>query len=62
MSLPDMRNWSEEARQKALTALEERDRLYGWDKENNDLAYVGKVMPDGHVYDDEDWSRDSQGL
>lgn len=62
MSLPDMRNWSEEAKQKALNALEERDRLYGWDKENNDLAYIGKVMPDGRVYDEEDWSRDSQGL
>lgn len=62
MSLPDMTNWSEEAKQKAFNALEERDKLYGWDKENNDLAYVGKVDSYGHVYDEEDLSRDSQGL
>lgn len=62
MSLPDMRNWSEEAKQKAFDALEERDKLYGWDKENNNLAYVGKVDSYGHVYDEEDLSRDSQEL
>ena len=28
MSLPDMRNWSEEAKQNALDALKERDCNY----------------------------------
>ena len=62
MGMPDMSSWEREDIDKALRALEERDKLYGWDIEDNDLAYVGKVMPDGHVYDEEDWSRDSQGL
>lgn len=62
MSLPDTRNWSDEAKQKAFQALEERDRLYGWNKPDNDLAYVGKIDASGHVYDEEDLSRDSQGL
>ena len=30
MSLPDMRNWSEEAKQNALDALKERDALLGF--------------------------------
>lgn len=62
MGMPDMRNWDEEAKQNAFNALKERDTLFGWDKENNDLAYVEKVMSDGHIYDEEDLSRDSQGL
>lgn len=57
MSLPDMRNWSKESKDKAMKALEERDKLFGWDKEDNNLGIVGK---DG--YDEEDLSRDSQGL
>lgn len=46
MSLPDMRNWSEKARQDALKSLEERDRLFGFDSEKS-----------SH-YDEEDYSRD----
>lgn len=57
MGMPDMRNWSEEARKSAFDALAERDKLYGWDREDNDIAKIGK-----NGYDEEDYSRDSQGL
>lgn len=57
MSLPNMNGWKQENIDKALESLKERDRLFGWNKEDNDLAIVGK-----NGYDEEDLSRDSQGL
>ena len=57
MGMPDMSRWNEEDVSKALQALKERDKMLGWDKENNNLAVIGK-----NGYDEEDWSRDSQGL
>lgn len=57
MGMPDMRNWNKESVNKAMTELKERDKLFGWNKEDNDLAIIGK-----NGYDEEDLSRDSQLL
>lgn len=42
MGMPNMSRWNEEDVSKALQALKERDQMLGWDKENNDLAVIGK--------------------